>query len=93
MPLGAQAQRLDADEQLLRCEGVKARAQVAQDLDPRSDDESDGAECVPELQPVVALGWLDHVGEPRGVRPPVELATVDNDAADRCAVPTDPLRR
>lgn len=91
--LGAQGQRLDADEELLGGEGVEAGAEVAQDLDARPDDEGDGAERLPELEPVVALGGLDHLREPRRVRAPVELAAVDDDAADGRAVPADPLGR
>lgn len=91
--LGAQRERLDADEELLGGEGVEAGAEVAQDLDPRPDDEGDGAERLPELEPVVALGGLDHLREPRRVRAPVELAAVDDDAADGRAVAPDPLGR
>ena len=89
--LGAQAQGLDAEEQLLGGEGVEGGAQVAQDLDARTDDEADGAEGLPELEPVVALGRLNELRESRRVLAPVELARVDDDAADGGAVAADPL--
>jgi hypothetical protein len=91
--LGAQAERLDAEQQLLGGERVERGAQVAQDLDAGADDEGDGAERVPELEPVVALGRLDKLREPGAVLAPIELARVDEDAADGGAVATDPLGR
>lgn len=89
--LGAQAERLDTKKQLLRGKGVERGTQVAQRLDARPDDEGDGAKRVPELEPVVALGRLDKLREARAVLTPVELARVDDDAADGGAVTADPL--
>lgn len=91
--LAAQRQRLEPEDELLRGEGVEAGANVALQLDARADDEADGAERLPELEPVVARGWLDELREARGVGAPVELAAVDDDAADCGAVPADPLGR
>ena len=93
VPLRPQAERLDTEEQLLRRKGAEAGAEVAENLDARADDERDGAEGLPELQAVVALGGLDHLREARRVGAPVELAAVDDDAADRRAVAADPLGR
>ena len=93
VPLGAERQRLEADQQLLGAEGVEARAQVAQHLDAGADSKGDGAERVPELEPVVAVRGLDHLGEALGVLAPVELAAVDDDARNGRAVAADPLGR
>lgn len=93
VPLRPQAQRLQAEQELLRGEGVQAAPQVAQDLDARADDERDGAERVPELEPVVTLAGLDELGEAGAVLAPVELARVDHNAADGCAVAADPFSR
>ena len=93
VPLGAERQRLEAEQQLLRTEGVHAGAQVPEELDPDPDGERDGAERLPELEAVVALGRLDHLREPLAVLAPVELAAVDDDAADGRAVAADPLGR
>lgn len=49
VPLRPQAERLDAEKQLLGGEGVEGGAQVAQGLDAGSDDEGDGAKGLPEL--------------------------------------------
>ena len=91
MALGAQAERLDTKQQLLRGKGVERGAQVAQGLGAGPDDEGDGAKRVPELEPVVALGRLDELREARAVLAPVELARVDDDTADGGAVTADPL--
>jgi len=42
---------------------------------------------------MVTLGRLVHLREARGVLAPVELAAVDDDAADRGAVAADPFGR
>lgn len=89
--LGAQRQRLGAEQELLRGKGVEVGAQVADNLDARADDEGDGAKRLPELEAVVALGRLDKLREARGVGAPVKLAAVDNDTADRGAVAANPL--
>lgn len=91
--LAAEGKCLETDEKLLRSERVEARAQVAQDLNAHPDDVGDGTEGLPELEPVVALGRLDHLREAVGVLAPVELAAVDDDAADGGAVAADPLGR
>lgn len=89
--LPAQAERLKAQNELLRGEGADAGAQVPQDLDPRADDEGDGPEGLPELEAVVPSRRLDHLWEPLCVLAPVEFAGVDHDTADRGAVTSDPL--
>lgn len=91
--LGAQAQRLDTEDQLLGSKGVEGSADVTQLLDSGADDEGDGAKRLPELEAVVALGGLDELGESLAVRAPVKLARVDNDAADGGAVAADPFGR
>lgn len=91
--LAAQRQRLEPEDELLGGEGVEAGANVALQLDARADDEADGAKGLPELEPVVARRRLDELREARGVGAPVEFAAVDDDAADRGAVPADPLGR
>jgi hypothetical protein len=91
VPLRAEAQRLDAQDELLGGKGVEGGANVAQELDAGADDEGDGAKRLPELEPVVALGRLDELGEPLAVLAPVKLARVDNDAADGRSVAADPF--
>ncbi|KAB8760612.1 hypothetical protein FH972_026604 [Carpinus fangiana] len=89
--LAAQAERLGAEQQLLGGEGVQGGAQVAQDLDAHADGKGDRAKGVPELEAVVALAGLDKLGEALAVGAPVELAAVDDDAADGGAVAANPL--
>lgn len=91
--LRAQRQGLGAEQQLLGGKGVEVRAEVADNLDAGADDEGDGAKRLPELEAVVPLGGLDELREARGVGAPVELAAVDDDAADGGAVAADPLGR
>ena len=70
-------------------------AGVAQERDARLDDVGDGAERFDGLGPhgaVVARVRLVEVGLPLGVRLPVEVARVDDDAADGVAVPADVFR-
>lgn len=89
--LAAQRQGLHTQHQLLRRKGVQRAAYIAQDLDPNADGEGDLAECFPELQAMVAVAWLDHLREARGVGAPVEVSAVDDDAADGGAVAADPF--
>ena len=89
--LGAEREGLDTEEELLGGEGVQAGTEVTEDLDADADDEGDGAEGLPELEAVVALSRLDHLGEALGVLAPVELAGVDDDTADGGAVAANPL--
>ena len=93
VPLSAQRQRLQAEQQLLRTEGVETGAEVAQELDAHADGVGDRAEGLPKLEAVVALGRLDHLRELVAVLAPVELAAVDNDTGDGGAVAADPLGR
>lgn len=89
--LGAQTQRLQAQEQLLGGERIQRGAEVAQDLDAHADRKRNAPERLPELQPVVALRRLDELREPRRVRAPVELAAVHDHPANRRAVSADPF--
>lgn len=91
--LGAQAERLQTQDQLLRRKGVEGGPEIAQDLDPYADGKRDGTKRLPELEAVVAFGGLGELREPRCVLAPVELAAVDDDTADGGAVATDPLGR
>ncbi len=95
MTLHAQRERLHAEEELLRVERRERRAEVAQHVDASANRERDVAQArevaedVPELQAVVALVGL---GEERvAAAAPVEVAAVDDDAADGGAVPAEPL--
>lgn len=92
VPLCAERQRLDAEEELLRSEGVQRCAVVAQDLDAGTDDEGDWAKSVVELEAVVSLAGIVHLREALRVLAPVELSAVDNDAADGGAVTAYPFR-
>lgn len=91
MALAAQTERLQAEDQLLGSEGVQCRAQITQNLDSHTDGKRNRTEGLPELQTVVSLRGLDELGEAGGVLAPVELAAVDDDAANGGAVATDPL--
>ena len=97
VPLHAQAERLEAEEEVERPEGALAHPHVAQALDAAAHDERDvhpehavGTERVPEPEPVVSGGGFRE----DGVLPvvPVHGAAVDDDAAHGSAVPADPLR-
>ena len=94
MSLAAQTQRLDAEDELLRCEGVQRRPEISQNLHPEADDEGDGAEGVVEFQAVVAVRRLRHLWVALACfwGAPVEFAGVDDNAADGRAMPADPLR-
>lgn len=76
---------------MLSSKGVEGGAQITQRLDAGADDEGDGTKGIPELEAVIALRGLDELGEPGAVLTPVELARVDDDSADGCAVAADPL--
>jgi hypothetical protein len=91
MPLSAQGQGLDAEQQLLGRKRVQAGAEVTQNLDTHADGKGDVAKRLPELEPVVARGGLDELREAVGVLAPVELAGVDDDAANGGAVAADPF--
>ena len=89
MPLHAQTERLQPLQQQERIERGLARADVAQDLDPGFGDERTGAERC-ELHAVIGGIRLGEVGEPPRSGP-VEIAAVDDHAADGCAVAADEL--
>jgi hypothetical protein len=89
--LGSQAQRLDAEKQLLRAEGVQRGAQVAKDFDTDTNCEGDVAESLPELEAVVTRCRLDELGETGGMGAPVEFAGVNDDTGYCGAVAADPF--
>lgn len=91
VPLGTEGESLDTEEELLGTEGVEAGTEVAEELDSNSDSIGDGTEGLPELEPVVTLGGLNHLGEALAVLAPVELAGIDDDATDGSTVTTNPL--
>ena len=55
MPLGTEAEGLEALEQQERAEGVEARSEVSQDLDPDLNREGDRAESFAELEAMVSF--------------------------------------
>ena len=80
-------------------EGVERRhggADVAQKRDARLDDVGDGAQRLDRLRPdravVARVRRVEH-GKAVGMFLPVEIAAVDDDAADRGAVAADVFRR
>lgn len=89
--LGAQAQGLSAEEELLSSKGVEGGTEIAEDLDSGADDEGSSTESLVELEAVVAVRGLVELGEAVGVLEPVKLARVDDDTADSGAVTADPL--
>ena len=90
--LDAQRQRLEALEEQERVERAERGADVAEPLDAQLEDEREVAEGLAVDDAVVRR---IRVGELREAarRRPVEVAAVDDDAADRRAVAADPLRR
>ncbi|KAI7091859.1 Homocysteine [Hortaea werneckii] len=74
----------ESREQLLGSEGIQRCTEIPQNLYAQADNESDGAKCVPELQAVVAIRRLSHLGEalPRVRGSPVKLTRIDDDTAD-----------
>lgn len=91
MALSAEAQGLRSEKELLGGEGVEGGAHITENLDTGTDDEGDGAKGVPELEAVVAVGGLVHLGEAGSVLAPVELAGVDDDTTNGSAVAANPF--
>jgi len=95
LPIDPQRQRLESLEQKKGVERALTGAEVAQTLDPGTDDERDvavrtlRAECFGEDESVVAGGRLGECWKPAAR--PVKVARVDDDAADGRAVTADPL--
>lgn len=54
MPLDPQAQRLNSLDKLECSEWIQTRAEITEDLDTNTDRKGDGAESLPEFEPVVA---------------------------------------
>lgn len=53
--LGAQAEGLETEDELLGGERVEGSSEITEDLDAGADYEGDGAEGLPELEAVVAI--------------------------------------
>lgn len=79
-----------------RVERRHGRTNVTQQRDARLDDVGNRAERLHRLRPnramVTRVRLVEH-GETVGVFFPVEIAAINNYAADRCTVATDILRR
>jgi hypothetical protein len=73
------------------CQLLKGASEVAQDLDPGLNDERRQADAEQVVIDQAVVGGIrgGEVGE--AAAGPVEAAAVDDDAADRCAVPADEL--
>lgn len=91
--LSSQAEGLNTKKELLSGEGVEGGSKVTENLNTDTNGESDRTEGLPELQAVIALGWLNELGESLSVLAPVELAAVNNNTGDGRAVTANPLRR
>ena len=92
MALDAQGKRLNALQQEERIKRRDRRARVAQKERTQIDGESGSADVLREGKAMVARVRLDEPREAPRCRP-VELAAVDDDAAERRAVSADELRR
>ena len=92
MALHAQMQRLGALQQQEGIERRQAGAGIAQALHPRLEDERERPERLGVGDAVIRRIGLGEILEAAGGLP-VELARVDDDAADRGAVPADELGR
>lgn len=90
---GAQAERLDTQEQLLSGKRVEASAEIAQNLNSSADDEGNVAKRLEKLEAMVALGWLVELREALCVGSPVKLAGVNNDTSNGSSMATNPLCR
>lgn len=91
MPLNPQAERLNSLDKLECSEWIQTRAEITEDLDTNANRKGDGAESLPEFEPVVARCGLDELWEAFGVLAPVELAAVDDDTSDSGAMAADPF--
>ncbi len=92
MALHADAERLDALQQLERVGRRQAGAEIAQAFGAGAHDEGGLAELLVEDDAVIAGIGLGQLRELAG-GVPVEPAAVDDDAADGDAVAADPLGR
>ncbi len=88
--LDPQRERLEALEEQERVERAERRADVAQPLDAELEDEREVAERLAVDDAVVRRVRVRELREPARGRP-VEVAAVDDDAADRRPVAADPL--
>lgn len=76
----------------LKCtERVQASAEITEDLDTDTDRKGDGAEGLPEFEPVVTFRGLDELWKTLGILSPVELTTVDDDTSDGSTMATNPF--
>ena len=90
VPLHAQVKGLEALQKQKGIEGRHAAAHIAQALHPGFENEGQRAEGFHVRKAVVGRVGLDEVAEAAGGLP-VELAAVDDDAADRGSVAADIL--
>ena len=90
VPLHAQVQGLRALQQQEGVEGRQRGAGIAQALHARLDDEGQRPECLGVGDAVVGRIGIDEIGEAAGGFP-VELAAIDDDAANGGAVPANEL--
>jgi hypothetical protein len=91
MSLCAQAQSLDALEQLPSSHWVQGSTHISEHIDSGADGESDWTESIPELETVESWRWLNHLWESLTVLAPVELSRIDDDTANGCAMTSDPF--
>ena len=92
MALDPQRQGLEALEEEERVERAERRAEVPEALDAELEDERERAEGAGVAHAVVARVRIDEVRLEALAGGPVELAAVDDDAADGGAVAADPFR-
>ena len=89
---GQGLQPLDEQEGVERAHG---RAEIAQERDPRLDDVGDGSERLHRLGPdravIAGVGRVQH-REAVGMLFPVEIAAIDDHAADGGAMAADIFR-
>ena len=90
MALHAQRQRLDPLQQMKRVRGREACAEIAQAFGAGAHDEGGRAELLGEIQAMIAAIWLGQGRELAG-RIPIEMAAVDDRAANGDAVAANPF--
>ncbi len=89
MPVHPHAQGFQPLQEEERIERAERRSQIAQPFHPRLHDERKVAEGLVEADAVVALAWLQHLGE--GALVPRKAARIHDHPADAGAVAADPL--
>ena len=91
MSLNPQTQCLKSLNKLESTERVETGAQITKNLNAHVDGEGERAEGLPEIEPVVAFTGFGKLGVAGRVLAPVEFPTIDDYAADRGTVATDPF--